>query len=120
MAYFGYVESNKGATSGSRVRFYNPENKASMMLHKPHPGDQMVKRSCRERSGVFKGAWTHMNSILRYKGYSARPEYSADDQVFYGKILGIDDLVDFYTENAKRSRKNFVQRWMTILNFAKR
>ena len=43
MAYFGYVESNKGATSGSRVRFYNPENKASMMLHKPHPGDQMVK-----------------------------------------------------------------------------
>lgn len=43
MAYFGYVESNKGATSGSRVRFYNPENNASMMLHKPHPGDQMVK-----------------------------------------------------------------------------
>ena len=39
MAYFGYVESNKGATSGSRVRFYNPENKASMMLHKPHPGN---------------------------------------------------------------------------------
>ena len=48
-----------------------------------------------------------MNSILRYKGYSARPEYSADDQVFYGKILGIDDLVDFYTENAKEIEKEF-------------
>ena len=43
MAYFGYVESNKGATSGSRVRFYNPETGAMVMLHKPHPGDQMVK-----------------------------------------------------------------------------
>ena len=43
MAYFGYVESNKGATSGSRVRFYNQETGAMVMLHKPHPGDQMVK-----------------------------------------------------------------------------
>ena len=43
MASFGYVESNKGATSGSRVRFYNKETGASMMLHKPHPGDEMVK-----------------------------------------------------------------------------
>ena len=31
-----------------------------------------------------------MSNVLRYKGYSARPEYSAEDQVFYGKILGID------------------------------
>ena len=43
MASFGYVESNKGATSGSRVRFYNKETGASMMLHNPHPGDEMVK-----------------------------------------------------------------------------
>lgn len=45
MAYFGYVESNKGATSGSRVKFSHPETKAVLMLHKPHPGDQMVKGS---------------------------------------------------------------------------
>ena len=43
MAHFGYLESNKGATSGSRVKFYHPETKAVMLLHKPHPGDQMVK-----------------------------------------------------------------------------
>lgn len=43
MAYFGYLESNKGATSGSRVKFYNPKTKAILLLHKPHPGDQMVK-----------------------------------------------------------------------------
>ena len=36
-----------------------------------------------------------MKNVLHYKGYSARPEYSAEDQIFYGKILGIDDLVDY-------------------------
>ncbi len=45
MAHFGYVESTKGATSGSRVKFYHPETKAAIMLHKPHPGDEMVKPS---------------------------------------------------------------------------
>ena len=45
MAHFGYLESNKGATSGSRVKFYHPETKAAIMLHKLHPGDEMVKAS---------------------------------------------------------------------------
>lgn len=45
MKHFGYEESKKGATSGSRVRFYNPETGAMVSLHKPHPGDQMVKGS---------------------------------------------------------------------------
>ena len=45
MKHFGYEESNKGATPGSRVRFYNPETGAMVSLHKPHPGDQMVKGS---------------------------------------------------------------------------
>ncbi len=43
MTHFGYLESNKGATSGSRVKFYNPETKAVLLLHKPHPRDEMVK-----------------------------------------------------------------------------
>ena len=43
MSYFGYLESNKGATSGSRVKFYHPETKDILLLHKPHPGDEMAK-----------------------------------------------------------------------------
>ncbi len=43
MAHFGYLESNKGATSGSRVKFYHPETKAALMLHKPHPTDVLPK-----------------------------------------------------------------------------
>lgn len=48
-----------------------------------------------------------MKNVLHYKGYSAKPEYSAEDQIFYGKVLGIDDLVDFYTENSKEIEKEF-------------
>lgn len=31
MTYFGYLESNKGATSGSRVKFYHPETQAVLL-----------------------------------------------------------------------------------------
>ena len=47
------------------------------------------------------------SNILRYKGYSAKPEYSSDDKLFYGRILGIDDLVDFSAENAKELEHEF-------------
>ena len=60
-----------------------------------------------------------MNSVLRYKGYSAKPEYSADDRIFYGKVLGISDLVDFYTENAKRIESEFHQAVDDYLAFCK-
>ncbi|MFQ5735853.1 MAG: type II toxin-antitoxin system HicA family toxin [Thermodesulfobacteriota bacterium] len=37
MRGFGYVEVNKGKTSGSRVSFVEPETKHIISLHKPHP-----------------------------------------------------------------------------------
>jgi hypothetical protein len=33
----GYIESNKGKTSGSRVAFINPNTKHILRIHKPHP-----------------------------------------------------------------------------------
>jgi len=44
---------------------------------------------------------------MRYKGYSTRPEYSAEDHIFYGTILGISDLVDFQSENARELEDEF-------------
>lgn len=35
---FGFMENNKGKTSGSRVIFINKENK-KIALHKPHPSN---------------------------------------------------------------------------------
>ena len=60
-----------------------------------------------------------MNSVLRYKGYSARPEFSVDDKVFYGKILGIDDLVDFYTADAGKLEEEFHAAVDDYLEFCK-
>lgn len=42
-----------------------------------------------------------------YKGYTAKSEYSPKDRIFYGKILGISDLVDFQSENAKELEHEF-------------
>lgn len=36
-----------------------------------------------------------MSDILEYKSYYATIDFSAEDEVFYGKIIGINDLVSF-------------------------
>ncbi len=41
----GFLEYHKGKTSGSRVCFYRERDKRVIMLHKPHPGDEMVRGS---------------------------------------------------------------------------
>jgi hypothetical protein len=41
MSYFGYHKHNKGATSGSRIRFFNQETNSFIDLHRPHPGSIM-------------------------------------------------------------------------------
>ena len=37
----GFAEFNKGKTSGSRVKFQ--KNNISILLHKPHPNNEMKK-----------------------------------------------------------------------------
>ena len=41
MKHYGYSENNKGKTSGSRVKFYRASDQRIILLHKPHPGDEM-------------------------------------------------------------------------------
>ncbi|MEJ7778099.1 MAG: type II toxin-antitoxin system HicB family antitoxin [Daejeonella sp.] len=36
-----------------------------------------------------------MSNYLKYKEYLATVEYSTEDDVFYGKLFGINDLVTF-------------------------
>lgn len=38
LGYLGFVRSNKGATSGSRVKFVHRE-RGAIMMHRPHPGN---------------------------------------------------------------------------------
>ncbi|WP_294759258.1 type II toxin-antitoxin system HicB family antitoxin [uncultured Gemmiger sp.] len=59
------------------------------------------------------------NGVLRYKGYYAKPAYDPEDQIIYGKILGIDDLVNFYSETAKDVEEEFHKAVDDYIEFCK-
>ncbi len=48
-----------------------------------------------------------MKNALFYKGYYGIVDYSYEDEIFIGKLLGIKDLVNFEAENAKEVKKEF-------------
>ena len=48
LARYGYRELSGGATGGSRRRFYREHDKASILLHKPHPGNIVNKATIRD------------------------------------------------------------------------
>ncbi len=48
-----------------------------------------------------------MNNTMSYKGYTARIEYSAEDQCFVGHLAGINDIVGFHGESVNELRQCF-------------
>ena len=48
-----------------------------------------------------------MNDILEYRGYCANVHYSVEDDIFYGKVYGINDLVSFVGETVKKLKQAF-------------
>lgn len=55
LSIFGYYEHNKGATSGSRVRFKNEQTGQYIDIHKPHPGSIM-------KEWMMKTIYQHLKS----------------------------------------------------------
>lgn len=50
----GFAESNKGKTSGSRVKFYRPKDQTIILLHKPHPGNIMSPATVKDLLNTLK------------------------------------------------------------------
>jgi predicted HicB family RNase H-like nuclease len=48
-----------------------------------------------------------MRDVLKYKDFLATVHYSADDDIFFGKIEGINDLVTFEGSTTKELRNAF-------------
>ncbi len=46
-----------------------------------------------------------MNNTLKYKGFVAKVEFSADDEVFVGRVLGINDIIVFHGKNVAELKK---------------
>ena len=44
----GFQESNKGKTSGSRVKFYRKRDDNSLLLRKPHPNKTLAKQAVKD------------------------------------------------------------------------
>ena len=45
--------------------------------------------------------------VLKYKGFIASIDYSEDDEVFYGKISGINDLILFEGSSVEELKNSF-------------
>lgn len=48
-----------------------------------------------------------MNNLMNYKGFTAKVEFSADDNVFVGRLIGIDDIVMFEAETVDELKRAF-------------
>ncbi|WP_298707452.1 type II toxin-antitoxin system HicB family antitoxin [Chitinophaga sp.] len=48
-----------------------------------------------------------MNEALQFKDYHATIRFSSEDEVFHGKIFGINDLVTFEGTSVKELKKAF-------------
>lgn len=58
-------------------------------------------------------------NTLKYKGYLGSVEYSEDDEVFFGKIEGIGDLVNFEGESVKELKQAFEEAVDYYIGFCK-
>lgn len=48
-----------------------------------------------------------MNDILEYKGYYGNVHFNAQDEVFHGKLIGINDLVSFEGASVRELKNSF-------------
>lgn len=48
-----------------------------------------------------------MSNILKYKNYYTKIEFSSEDNLLFGKIEGIADLISFETDNASEVENAF-------------
>lgn len=48
-----------------------------------------------------------MNGTLTYNGYSGTVEYSNDDSILFGKIIGINDLVNYQGASVDELKASF-------------
>jgi len=48
-----------------------------------------------------------MNDVLTYKGYIGSVHFSADDNVFFGKIEGVNDLITFEGKTVQELKNAF-------------
>jgi predicted HicB family RNase H-like nuclease len=50
-----------------------------------------------------------MTDILQHNGYYAEVHFSTEDEVFFGKLIGISDLVNFEADSVQGLKEAFIE-----------
>lgn len=58
MEHLGYELDQKGASSGSRVRFYRKNDGRMLLMHSPHPSDEMSRSAIKQAAKFLRGEET--------------------------------------------------------------
>ncbi len=48
-----------------------------------------------------------MNNIMEYKGYNGTVEYSAEDNILFGKVIGIKSLISYEGQSVEELKADF-------------
>jgi predicted HicB family RNase H-like nuclease len=55
----------------------------------------------------FRKDWDQAMNVMNYKGYGARIEFDAEDEILVGHLIGIGDIVGFHADDAAGIRRAF-------------
>ena len=61
-----------------------------------------------------------MTTTLQHRGYDGSVEYSADDKMLHGRVLGIRDMISFGGKSVRELEKNFCDAVDEYLAFCER
>jgi predicted HicB family RNase H-like nuclease len=61
-----------------------------------------------------------MKNILRYKDFIGSVQFSDADEIFYGKVTGIDDLVSFEGSSVNDLKTDFIEAVEDYLDLCKK
>ncbi|TGM85074.1 type II toxin-antitoxin system HicB family antitoxin [Leptospira bouyouniensis] len=50
-----------------------------------------------------------MKDLMEYKGYLGSVHFDSEDEIFYGKIEGIEDLISFEGKSVNEIKKAFIE-----------
>ena len=49
----------------------------------------------------------NISNVLEYRGYYGAVEYSATDNIFFGKVIGVSSLISFEGDSVQSLREDF-------------
>jgi predicted HicB family RNase H-like nuclease len=61
-----------------------------------------------------------MNNFIHYRDYVGSVEFSEEDQVFHGKVIGIKDLISFEGDSVKTLTEDFHNAVDEYIDFCKK